>query len=108
MLGGVRRGATDREPAHERQQHDGAIRVSVSDGGQLRADLDLADQFFGALAHERIGGRFAGLDFATGKFPLTAEVLVRGTPREQHTSLVLDQSADDADWLNVCGFHQIA
>ena len=65
----------------------------MGDEGE-RVEIGLGDgdaEFFGKLAHQRGGGRFAGLDLATGKFPQPGKRLARRPLRHEHPAGAIDE-----------------
>jgi hypothetical protein len=94
---GVRGGAVGGEADDERDEFDGHRRVGVGVRGQRAEEGDGDVEFFTEFAMERGFGGFAGLDFAAGKFPFSAEVFVRGALGHEHVAVAFDEGADDAE-----------
>lgn len=95
---GVRRGTGRGEAADERNHGDDRAAVVVSEARQGTLDDDRAAEFLHDFADDGRLGRFGRLHFATGKFPLEGEVLVRGALGNQHAArVILDDGADDGN-----------
>ena len=62
----------------------------------MRLDARVAAELFFELAHERVDGRFAGLDFSAGKFPFERHRLI-GAPlrHEDAAGVVAAERGDD-------------
>ena len=58
--------------ARKKISSNSAVRIAITMAGakNFLADGGIDAQFLAKFARQRLGGRFAGLDFAAGKFPL--------------------------------------
>lgn len=64
--------------------------------------LHLDPEFLAKFTHEAFLGALAGLDLAAGEFPKTRHGLSRRTPREEDSTVPIDQRhGSDEDELHV-------
>ena len=62
------------QPADEKFQVNGFLRVGVGDGFKKFADGDFHAEFLADFAHQALFKGFARFALATGKFPQSAEM----------------------------------
>ncbi len=88
-------GAFRSEFADEGDEFDAAPVVGVDERREGLRDAHGAAEFFLKFTMQGGLGGFAGLDFATGKFPQAAELFIRRTLREHDELATNDDGADD-------------
>lgn len=94
----VRFGLAGDDFGEEWVQSDDAAGVRVIHGGERGADAQVASEFFADFADEGGGGGFAGLDFASGKFPAAGLGFAGRSLGGEHTAIgPLDYRADDIE-----------
>lgn len=97
MFVGLGRGAVGEQAHDEGDELHGDGGVGVRVRGERAKEFNGAAEFFAEFAVEGGFGGFAGFDLAAGEFPLSAEVLVRGTLRHEEVPVAFDEGAGDGD-----------
>ena len=87
--------------ADEKFQVDGFLRVSVRDFFKQFADGNVHAEFLADFADEALLESFAGLAFAAGKFPKSAEVRLRVALGDEQSAVMEDERGADFDGFTI-------
>lgn len=87
---------TTHDAAEERLEMDRELPVVPNDGGERETHFHIHRELFFQLADECGGGRFAGIDLSTRKFPQASQVLSRRAETGEKSALrIFNHSANN-------------